>query len=56
MEDFARTMRGRDVHLAYFKDGDDWFVFPSIEEIQSFIPLRTVAEKQDGTIYVVAGR
>ena len=56
MEDLARTMRQRDVYLAYFKEGDDWFEFPSIEDIQSFVPLRAVAETQDGTIYAVAGR
>ena len=56
MEDFARTMRERDVYLAYFREGDDWFEFPSIEDMQSFVPLRAVAETQDGTIYVAAGQ
>jgi hypothetical protein len=56
MEDFARTMRAPDVYLAYFKEGDDWFVFPSIEEVQSYVPLRDVAQTQDGTIYVAAGQ
>jgi hypothetical protein len=56
MEDLARTMRERDVYLAYFKEGDDWFDFPSVNDIQSFVPLRAVAEIQDGTIYAAAGR
>jgi len=56
MEDFARTMRERDVYLAYFKEGDDWFEFPSLQDMQSIVPLRAVADTQDGTIYAAAGR
>jgi hypothetical protein len=56
MKDFARTMRERDVYLAYFNEGDDWFVFPSIEEMQSSVPLRAVVKTEDGTIYVAVGQ
>ena len=56
MEDLARTMHERDVYLAYFKEGDDWFDFPSVKDIQSFVPLRAVAETQDGTLYAAAGQ
>ena len=56
MEEFARTMRGHDVYLAYFKEGDAWFAFPSIRDMQSFVPLHAVAETEDGTIYAAAGR
>lgn len=56
MEDFAETMRENDVYLAYFKEGDTWFAFPSIKDMQSFVPLRAVAETEDGTIYPAAGR
>jgi hypothetical protein len=56
MEDFANTMRENDVYLAYFKEGDDWFEFPSMKDLQSIVPLRAVAETKDGTIYAAAGR
>lgn len=56
MEYFAENMGEDHVYLAYFKNGDDWFVFPSMKDIQAFVPLRTVAETQDGTIYAAAGR
>ena len=51
MEEFARTMREHDVYLAYFREGDSWLAFPSIEEMQSFVPLRAVAETEEGIIY-----
>ena len=56
MEEFARTMHEHDVYLAYFKEGDAWLAFPSIKDMQSFVPLRVVAETEDGTIYAAAGR
>jgi hypothetical protein len=56
MEDFAKTMSEDDVYLAYFKEGDAYFAFPSIQEMQSFVPLRAVAQTEDGTIYAAAGR
>jgi hypothetical protein len=56
MEDFARTMRERDVYLAYFKQGDDWFVFPTMKDMQAIIPLRAVMETEEGTIYAAARR
>jgi hypothetical protein len=56
MDEFARTMREHDVYLAHFKEGDAWIAFPSIKEMQSFVPLRAVAEKEEGTIYAAVGR
>jgi hypothetical protein len=56
MEDFAETMREKDVYLAYFKARDDWFAFPSIQEMQSVVPLHLVAEAEDGTLYAAAGQ
>jgi len=56
MEDFAETMRENDVYFAYFKEGDPWFAFPSIKDMQSFVPLRAVAETEDGIIFAAAGR
>jgi hypothetical protein len=56
MEDFAETMREDDVYLAYFDAGDPWFAFPSIEDMQSFLPLHAVAETEDGTIYAAERR
>jgi hypothetical protein len=56
MEYFAENMGEDHVYLAYFKKADAWFEFPSIKDIQSFVPLRAVAETEDGTIYAAAGR
>jgi len=56
MEEFARTMRERDVYLAYFNQGDDWFTFPPMKDIQIIVPLRAVAETEEGTIYAAAVR
>lgn len=56
MEEFASTMREDDVYLAYFKEGDAWFAFPSMKDMQSFVPLRAVAETEDGTIYAATGQ
>jgi hypothetical protein len=56
MEDFAEAMREPDVYLAYFKEGNDSCVFPSIRDLRSIVPLRAVAETEDGTIYAAAGR
>jgi hypothetical protein len=56
MEEFARTMRESDVYLAYFKQGDDWYAFPPMKDMRSIIPLRAVAETEEGTIYAAAGR
>jgi hypothetical protein len=56
MEEFAETMHEKNVYLAYFNARDDWFAFPSIKDLQSFIPLRAVAETQDGTIYAAASQ
>lgn len=54
MTEFAQTLHEHDVYLAYFKDGDDWFAFPSLEDMQAFVPLRAVAETPEGTIYAAA--
>jgi len=54
MADFAETMREDGVYLAYFKGGDDWFAFPSVKDVESFVPLRVVMETEDGTIYEAA--
>jgi hypothetical protein len=51
MEDFADTLREDNVYLAYFKEGDNWFAFPAVKDVQSFVLLRAVAETEDGTIY-----
>jgi hypothetical protein len=56
MDDFAETMREKGVYLAYFKARDNWFAFPSIQEMQSVVPLRPVAETEDGTLYAMAGQ
>ena len=56
MEDFAKTMREHHVYLAYFKEGDDWFEFPSLNDLQAIVPMRAVAETKDGTIYAAAGQ
>ncbi len=56
MEKFARTLRERDVYLAWYKQGDDWYKFPSMKDVQSAVPLRVVAETEEGTIYEASGR
>jgi hypothetical protein len=54
LQAFARALRQPNVYLAYFKQGDDWFQFPSLEEIQASVPLEVVEEAEDGTIFSAA--
>ncbi len=54
LQSFTRALRQTNVYLAYFKQGDEWFQFPSIEEIRACVPLQVVEEADDGTIFEVA--
>ncbi len=51
LQAFVRALRQTNVYLAYFKQGDDWFQFPSLEEIRTCVPLEVVEEAEDGTIF-----
>ena len=53
---FSRALQEGNVFIAYYKQGDDWFRFPSLEEIQALVPLRVLAETEEGTIFTAAGR
>jgi hypothetical protein len=56
MQAFASALRKKNVFLAYFKKGDDWFQFPDLEEIKALIPLRVLAETEDGTLFAATNR
>jgi hypothetical protein len=56
LRDFAQMLQEKNVFLAYFKHGDDWFAFPPIEEIQTLVPLRVLAETADGSLFVAAAQ
>ncbi len=51
MKSMADDIRDSSAVLAYFREGDKWLVYPTIEEIERFIPLRAVEQLPDGELY-----
>jgi hypothetical protein len=53
---FTDVMRQPGVYLASYNQGDAWYSFPTLDEIKGLLPLRLIAETEDGTIYGTAAR
>jgi len=51
MKSMAADIRDSSALLVYFRDTDNWLVFPSVGEIARFVPLRAVDAEPDGVIY-----
>lgn len=44
----AEDLRSRNAVIVYFKRGNNWFVQPSLPEIERVVPLRVIDEERDG--------
>lgn len=51
MKSMAADIRDSSALLVYFKRTPGWYVLPTLEEIRETVPLRSIAELNDGGLY-----